>query len=42
MKLKHSLDQLLASSVLLARSDQDDDSGSHSLKELKPIGEYSR
>ncbi len=38
MKLKHSLDQLLASS--LASSDQDDDSGSHSLKEMKPLGEY--
>ena len=38
MKLKHSLDQLLASSALLPRSDQDDDSGSHSMKELKPLG----
>lgn len=39
MKLKHSLDQLLASS--LASSDQDDDSGSHSLKEMKPlVGTY--
>lgn len=35
MDLKHTLDQLLSSSSLLSRSDNDDDSGSHSLKDGK-------